>query len=97
MAKDNVNVADELKDEKQKANLTQSAKEAEAAQAIAGTDTDEEETTNEKKPKRKNGSTFFFNYRFFQCKCGCKKFCFLRPKELLVPVLRVFAQNGSNL
>lgn len=45
MAKDNVNVADELKDEKQKANLTQSAKEAEAAQAIAGTDTDEEETT----------------------------------------------------
>ena len=45
MAKDNVNVADELKDEKQKANLTQSAKEAEAAQEIAGTDTDEEETT----------------------------------------------------
>lgn len=45
MAKDNVNVADELKDEKQKANLTQSAKEAEAAQAIAGTDTDEEATT----------------------------------------------------
>lgn len=37
MAKENVNVADELKDEKQKANLTQSAKEAEAAQAIAGT------------------------------------------------------------
>ena len=45
MAKENVNVADELKDEKQKANLTQSAKEAEAAQAIAETDTDEEETT----------------------------------------------------
>ena len=45
MAKENVNVADELKDEKQKANLTQSAKEAESAQAIAGTDTDEEETT----------------------------------------------------
>ena len=45
MAKENVNVADELKDEKQKANLTQSAKEAEATQAIAGTDTDEEETT----------------------------------------------------
>lgn len=45
MAKDNVNVADELKDEKQKANLTQSAKESEAAQAIAGTDTDEETTT----------------------------------------------------
>ena len=48
MAKDNVNVADELKDEKQKANLTQLAKEAEAAQAIAGTDTDEEATTNDR-------------------------------------------------
>ena len=53
MAKDNVNVADELKDEKQKANLTQSAKEAESAQAIAGTDTDEEAT---QRPKQTNPS-----------------------------------------
>ena len=97
MAKDNVNVADELKDEKQKANLTQSAKEAESAQTIAGTDTDEEATTNEKSRNVKTVRLSFFNYRFFQCKCGCKKFCFLRSKELLVPVLRVFAQNGSNL
>ena len=45
MAKENVNVADELKDERQKSILTQSAKEAEAVQAIAETDTDEEATT----------------------------------------------------
>ena len=53
MAKENVNVADELKDEKQKANLTQSAKEAEAAQEIAGTDTDEEAP---QRPKQTNPS-----------------------------------------
>ena len=46
---------------------------------------------------KNNRNASDFNYRFFQCKCGCKKFYFLRPKELLVPVLRVFAQNGSNL
>lgn len=45
MAKENVNVADELKDERQKSILTQSAKEAEAVQAIAETDIDEEATT----------------------------------------------------
>ena len=60
MAKENVNVADELKDEKQKANLTQSAKEAESAQTIAGTDTDEEATTNEKSRNVKTVRLSFF-------------------------------------
>ena len=49
MAKENVNVADELKDERQKTNLAQSAKETDKTQVIAGTDTDDEviETTEE--------------------------------------------------
>ena len=50
MAKDNVNVADELKDEKQKANLTQSAKEAEAARRLR-------ERTRTKKKLRQSKQT----------------------------------------
>lgn len=82
MAKENVNVADELKDEKQKANLTQSAKEAESAQAIAGTDTDEEATTNEKSRNVKTVRlSFFLIIIFFNANAGVKSFTFSARKN----------------
>ena len=81
MAKDKVNVADELKDEKQKANLTQLAKEAEAAQAIAGTDTDEEATTNEKSRNVKTVRLSFLIIVFFNANAGVKSFALSARKN----------------